>query len=100
MQILTSEGGAILRLQINRPEKRNALTNDMYDEMASALQEAAAAPGVRVVLIHGLPYCFCGGNDLQDFMHAPPTGERSPVGRFIKAFFEKRAPKFSASAAS
>ena len=91
MQILTSKDGAVLRIQINRPEKRNALTNAMYDEMASALHAAAGDPGVRVVLIHGQPDCFTSGNDLQDFVQAPPTGEDSPVGRFIAAI--SRAPK-------
>jgi enoyl-CoA hydratase/carnithine racemase len=90
MQILTRRDGAVLRLQINRPEKRNALTNAMYDEMAAALRDAAGDPGVRVVLIHGQPEAFSSGNDLQDFMHAPPTGEDSPVGRFIAAI--SRAP--------
>jgi enoyl-CoA hydratase/carnithine racemase len=85
MEILTSKDSSILRLQINRPEKRNALTNLMYEEMGSALREAADDPGVRVVLIHGTSDCFSSGNDLQDFMHAPPTGEESPVGRFIAA---------------
>jgi enoyl-CoA hydratase/carnithine racemase len=91
MQILTSKEGAVFRLQINRPEKRNALTNGMYDELASALQEAAGDPGVRVVLVHGQTDCFTSGNDLHDFAEAPPTGDDSPVGRFINAI--SRAPK-------
>jgi enoyl-CoA hydratase/carnithine racemase len=91
MQILIQEAGGVLRLQINRPETRNALTNGMYDEMASALHGAAGDPAVRVVLIHGQEDTFSSGNDLQDFMQAPPTGEDSPVGRFIAEI--SRAPK-------
>jgi len=91
MQILTSRDGGVFRLQINRPEKRNALTNGMYDTMASALEKAADDPGVRVVLIHGQLDAFSSGNDLQDFVQAPPTNEDSPVGRFITAI--SLAPK-------
>src|SRR5207302_5533814 len=66
MQILTNLEGSVLRLQINRPEKRNALTLGMYEQMTSALQEADRDPTVRVVLIHGQPDSFTSGNDLQD----------------------------------
>ncbi len=98
MQILTNLEGPILRLQINRPEKRNALTLDMYEQMTSALQEADRNPTVRVVLIHGHPDCFSSGNDLQDFAHSPPVGEDSPVGRFITAISTARKPLVAAVA--
>jgi enoyl-CoA hydratase/carnithine racemase len=47
MQILTNLEGPILRLQINRPEKRNALTTGMYEQMTSALQERSAVRASR-----------------------------------------------------
>ena len=96
MQILTSLEGPVLRLQINRPEKRNALTLDMYEQMTSALQEADRNPAVRVVLIHGHPDGFTSGNDLQDFVQSPPVGENSPVGRFITAISTARKPLVAA----
>lgn len=96
MQILTSQEGPVLRLQINRPEKRNALTLGMYEQMTSALQDADRDPAVRVVLIHGHPDSFTSGNDLQDFVQSPPVGEDSPVGRFITAISTARKPLVAA----
>lgn len=96
MQILTNLEGSVLRLQINRPEKRNALTLGMYEQMTSALQEADRDSTVRVVLIHGHPDSFTSGNDLQDFVQSPPVGEDSPVGRFITAISRARKPLVAA----
>jgi enoyl-CoA hydratase/carnithine racemase len=98
MEILTNLEGSVLRLQINRPEKRNALTLGMYEQLASALQDADRDPKVRVVVIHGGPDSFTSGNDLQDFVQAPPTGDDSPVGRFIAAISTARKPLVAAVA--
>ncbi|HEY2662082.1 MAG TPA: enoyl-CoA hydratase [Caulobacteraceae bacterium] len=98
MEILTSRDGAVLRLQINRPEKRNALTLGMYEQMTSALQDADRDPTVRVVLIHGHPDSFSSGNDLQDFVQSPPVSDDSPVGRFITAISRARKPLVAAVA--
>jgi enoyl-CoA hydratase/carnithine racemase len=83
--ILTDLADGILRLQINRPEKKNALTAGMYADLADALEHADGDPAVRVVLIHGHPQVFTAGNDLADFMAAPPAGEDAPVLRFLRA---------------
>jgi enoyl-CoA hydratase/carnithine racemase len=96
MQILTTLEGSVLRLQINRPEKRNALTIGMYEQMTSALEEADRDPTVRVVLIHGHADDFTSGNDLQDFVQSPPVGENSPVGRFIAAISRAGKPLVAA----
>jgi enoyl-CoA hydratase/carnithine racemase len=98
MQILTNQEGSVLRLQINRPEKKNALTLAMYEQMTSALDEADRDPTVRVVLIQGEPDSFSSGNDLQDFTHSPPTNGDSPVGRFITALSTARKPLVAAVA--
>jgi enoyl-CoA hydratase/carnithine racemase len=96
MEILTTLEGPVLRLQINRPEKRNALTLGMYEQMTSALEEADRDPKVRVVLIHGHPDSFTSGNDLHDFVQSPPVGDDSPVGRFITAISRARKPLVAA----
>ena len=96
MEILTNLEGSVLGLQINRPEKRNALTLGMYEQMTSALQDADRDPKVRVVLIHGCPDSFTSGNDLQDFVRSPPANGDSPVGRFITAISSARKPLVAA----
>jgi enoyl-CoA hydratase/carnithine racemase len=48
--ILTERSGGILRLQLNRPEKKNAMTSNMYIRVAELLDEGANDDQVRVVL--------------------------------------------------
>jgi enoyl-CoA hydratase/carnithine racemase len=74
----------VLRIEMARPEKKNALTGAMYGAMADALDAAARDADVRVVLIHGARDCFTAGNDLSDFLERPPHSEASPAFRFIR----------------
>ncbi|MBL7648884.1 MAG: enoyl-CoA hydratase [Candidatus Hydrogenedentes bacterium] len=83
--ILITTADAVTTLQLNRPEKKNALTVAMYQALADGLAAAEADPSVRVAVIRGTDGCFTGGNDLMDFMQHPPTGEDSSVGQFLKA---------------
>jgi enoyl-CoA hydratase/carnithine racemase len=75
----------VLRLRLNRPDKKNALTQAMYLTLAEALAAAAVNPEVRVLLLAGVPDAFSSGNDLQDFLKNPPSGDDAPVARFMRA---------------
>jgi len=88
----TSVKDGILTIRMNRPDKKNALTVDMYDDMAKALKDAEKNPDVRVVLITGAGDSFSAGNDLQDFLSRPPEGENSPVLQFLKAISSAKLP--------
>lgn len=90
IQCERSEG--ILTLSINRPEKKNALNLLMYQALADALKQADSDHAVRVILISGSEECFTSGNDLADFLIAPPTGPESPVMQFLIAISEARKP--------
>ena len=81
----------VLRLTLDRPAKKNALTRAMYAGLADALEQAADDRAVRVVLVQGTGGVFTAGNDLGDFMMDPPTDESSSVFRFLRAVsrFEK-----------
>ncbi len=57
----------VLILTMNRPEKKNALTNDMYRRLAEAVEEAQGDPTIRAVLLQGSGGVFTAGNDLSDF---------------------------------
>lgn len=83
--VLVSQDGALLRLRICRPRRRNALTLAMYDALTAGFERAAAAREVRVVVIEAEGEVFCAGNDLGDFVANPPVGEDSPVMRFLSA---------------
>lgn len=58
--------GAIARITINRPEKRNALTAEMIAALREALHRAAEDSAVRVVLMRGAGKDFCAGLDLSE----------------------------------
>lgn len=94
--VLTARDGAVQRIQINRPEKKNALTADMYAAIAAALRAADADPGVRVVLIHGAGDAFTAGNDLQDFLANAPRTPEAPVFGFLHAVSHAEKPLVAA----
>ena len=94
--ILTSIKDRIARIELDRAEKKNAITADMYQAMADALEAAEADPQVRVVLIHGKPDCFTAGNDLKDFLERPPSGDCSPVFRFLQGIAGAAKPLVAA----
>ncbi|MGA2181412.1 MAG: enoyl-CoA hydratase-related protein [Bryobacteraceae bacterium] len=56
----------IARIVLNRPEKRNALDGALVEKIGKALADAAADPGVRVVVLTGAGPDFCSGADLAE----------------------------------
>lgn len=88
----------IMRIEIRRPEKRNAITAAMYQAMADALRQAQDDPAVRVVLLHGQPSFFTAGNDLVDFLHRPPSSEQDPVFQFLLHIMQAEKPIVAAVA--
>jgi enoyl-CoA hydratase/carnithine racemase len=90
--IVTEFSGSILRIQLNRPSKKNAMTSAMYISMADILNGAAKDEGVRVVLWHGAGDSFCAGNDLEDFLKNPMGSGDSPQSRLIDALIDFDKP--------
>lgn len=90
--------GALLTLRLQRPDKKNALTRAMYAGMAEVLDEADRDPAVRAVLLTGGEHCFTSGNDVADFLQAPPSGLNSEVFQFMRALFEFSKPVVAAVA--
>jgi len=72
--------GRIARIELARLDKKNAITTEMYAQMADALAAAAANREVRAVLIHGAKDCFTAGNDISNFLKRDP-GVQSPAFR-------------------
>lgn len=65
--IRIAEHGGVLQLTLNRPDKKNALTNAMYETLTRELGRAAKEPSIRVVLIEAEGDMFTAGNDIGDF---------------------------------
>ena len=94
--ITRSSQGQTLVIRINRPEKMNALTRDMYAGLAGALNDAAGDFSVRCVVITSEGDHFTSGNDIQDFMSNPPTNEDSDVARFLASLLDFPKPLIAA----
>ena len=84
MTIRTVNTNGVAVIEIARPEKKNAITADMYAAMAQALRAADGDPAVRAVLVIGQPGIFTSGNDLEDFMQRPPQDGDAPVFQFMR----------------
>jgi enoyl-CoA hydratase/carnithine racemase len=83
--IVTEHAGSVLRVQFNRPTKRNAMTSAMYLTLAGIFNEAANDESTRVILWHGAGDSFCAGNDIEDFLKNPPGAGESPQARLMEA---------------
>src|SRR6266403_4964883 len=83
--IITERSGSILRVQLNRPAVKNAMTSAMYIVLADAFNAAAKDDRIRVVLWHGAGDSFCAGNDIGDFIKHPPGAGESPQALLMKA---------------
>ena len=96
--LLIERDGGLLTLRMHRPDKKNALTRAMYAGMAETLDQAERDPSVRVVLLTGGEDCFTSGNDVADFIQAPPSGLNSEVFHFMRALFDFSKPVVAAVA--
>jgi enoyl-CoA hydratase/carnithine racemase len=65
--IVTKTANGVLHIVLNRPEKRNALTRNMYERISKSLESGDDDPNVRVIMLYGNGKCFCAGNDVKDF---------------------------------
>jgi enoyl-CoA hydratase/carnithine racemase len=83
-QVIVKARGAVRRIVMNRPEKRNALTGAMYTGLAGALEHAASDPETRVVVLAGAGGAFTSGNDLGDFLAGQHVRGETPVARFLR----------------
>ncbi len=94
--ILVSKTDGILTLVMNRADKKNALTNDMYGVLADQIEAAGADKTVRVVVIRGAGDMFTAGNDVTEFAAARPDDGPRHVSRFIRAIAEIDKPLLAA----
>src|SRR3982074_2457021 len=95
-EIVTEHAGSILRIELNRPTKRNAMTSAMYLTLASIFSEAANGENTRVVLWHGAGDSFCAGNDIEDFLKNPPGPGESPQAGLMDALVDFDKPLVAA----
>ena len=94
--IVTERSEGILRVKLNRPEKRNAMTSSMYMKLADIFNDTARDERIRVVLWHGAGEAFSAGNDVEDFLQNPPGSGDSPQARLMNALLDFDKPLIAA----
>jgi enoyl-CoA hydratase/carnithine racemase len=95
-QISVEQIGAVLVLKLDRAEKKNALTQEMYQTLATKINEAAGDFGIRCIVISSEGDSFTAGNDINDFANNPQMDEGSPVFNFLFAIHNFPKPLIAA----
>ncbi|HMA72965.1 MAG TPA: crotonase/enoyl-CoA hydratase family protein [Xanthobacteraceae bacterium] len=96
--VIVTDDGSIRILRLNRPEKKNALTDAMYETLSEALENAAVSKVIRCIVIAGGAGAFTAGADLQDFLHAAQhkEGLRPQATRFLHRIAHAGKPMVAA----
>lgn len=76
-QIIVAAAGGTLTITLNRPERRNALTLRMQQELAHALMEADEDNTIHSVVLRGAGQNFCSGHDLEQLDECRGDGFRT-----------------------
>src|ERR1700731_2404346 len=95
-EIITEHSGSILRVQLNRPAKRNAMTSALYATLADVFNNACKDENTGVVLWSCAGDSFCAGNDIEDFLKNPPGPGESPQARLMEALVNIDKPLVAA----
>jgi isohexenylglutaconyl-CoA hydratase len=73
--LIVARDGPVLKIAMNRPEARNALSPSMVRELTQAFQEAREDAGIRVVVLTGAGGTFCAGGDLKGMEERKASGD-------------------------
>lgn len=95
--ILVNDDGAVRIIRMNRPEKKNALTQPMYAAITQALGEADTSESIRCVILAGGPGAFTAGADIGEFLESAQTGGLRPkTVAFLHALARSQKPLVAA----
>jgi 2-(1,2-epoxy-1,2-dihydrophenyl)acetyl-CoA isomerase len=72
MDVELTLNGAVATLRLNRPDKLNALTPQMLEQMLEQLERIERDPEIRAVILTGAGRAFCAGADIKGGGAAPP----------------------------
>lgn len=89
--ILTTENQGVFTITLNRIDKKNALTNDMYKQLCQYFDYAEQTSSIHCLVIQGNEQCFCAGNDLHDFIQCSADDELAALD-FIMVLSEFTKP--------
>jgi enoyl-CoA hydratase/carnithine racemase len=95
-EIVVTEEDGIRIVRMNRPDKKNALTQPMYEEMTRALREAETSDAIRCIVLAGGPGAFCAGSDISDFQKRAEGGLKPITVDFLHALVRNPKPLLAA----
>ncbi len=98
MSVIAVTEQGVLTLTLARPEKKNALSATMYQQLSAALTQASNDDSIRVVLLTGSDNCFCAGNDLVDFLAGGSLNHEHPTVQFLHILSQFDKPLIAAVA--
>jgi enoyl-CoA hydratase/carnithine racemase len=93
--VVTDEAGVRI-IRMNRPEKKNALTQPMYDAMTATLRDAQSNETVRCIMLAGGAGAFCAGSDIGEFQRRVETGLESITVGFLHTLARNQKPLVAA----
>ncbi len=86
--VRSGSDGAVARVRIDRPAKRNAFTNVMWDGLAAAVAQAEADPKVLCIVVESTSDTFSGGADLEEVRAAAGNADAGEANRdHVRAAF-------------
>jgi 2-(1,2-epoxy-1,2-dihydrophenyl)acetyl-CoA isomerase len=91
-QIAFDRDGTVARITLNRPDKLNALTAVMSDEIVDALEQVEGEAELRAVLLTGAGRGFCAGQDLTEFEEAYRKGDRPDIEEHLSRTYHRLIP--------
>ncbi|NRA42009.1 MAG: enoyl-CoA hydratase [Pseudomonadales bacterium] len=94
--IITNTHQSILTITMSRADKKNALTAQMYQDIANAIIAANHNPTIKSIIISGSEGVFSAGNDLADFLANPNMDKDSSVYQFLTALIDCQLPLIAA----
>ena len=91
-QIEVRRNGGVVTVTLNRPDKLNAMTGVMSDELLDAFTSAREDDEVRAVVVTGAGRGFCAGQDLTEFESAYRSGERPDIREHLERSYHRLIP--------
>lgn len=100
--LLVEDAGAVRTITLNRPERRNAMTSGMQEELIAAMGAAAASPACRVLVFAGAGEAFCAGLDLSELQGMAGKAaeehraDAERIARLFRTLYELPLPTIAA----
>ena len=100
--LLFNESAGVAAIMLNRPDKRNAISHELIGDLLRALEGAAQAESIRVVILTGAGKAFCSGMDLDDLKalaarsQAENVKDSETMARLFRAIYQFPKPTIAA----